>query len=162
MERLSWIDYFMNIAWMASTRSTCLRRRVGAVAVKDRRVLATGYNGAPPGLAHCAETGCLRERLAVPSGQRQEICRAVHAEQNVILQAATHGVDLRGAEIFCTTHPCVTCAKMLIGCGVRRIWHCEGYPDDLSAQMLREAGVVAEKIPFQPIDIRALTDNVKP
>lgn len=139
--RASWPQYFMDIAFLVSERSTCLRRQVGAVAVKDKRILATGYNGAPSGVAHCLESGCLRQELGIPSGQRHEICRGIHAEQNVIIQAAMHGISLRGAELYCTTFPCFICSKMLINCGIRRIWVSENYPDEFSASMLREAGV---------------------
>ena len=112
--RASWPRYFMDIAHLVAQRSTCLRRKVGAIAVLDRRILATGYNGAPSGVPHCLEVGCLRQQMGIPSGQRHEICRGIHAEQNVIIQAAVHGISLRGAEIFCTTQPCIICAKMLI------------------------------------------------
>ena len=139
--RASWPRYFMDIAHLVAQRSTCLRRKVGAIAVLDRRILATGYNGAPSGVPHCLEVGCLRQQMGIPSGQRHEICRGIHAEQNVIIQAAVHGISLRGAEIFCTTQPCIICAKMLINCGVKKIWIAEGYPDELSEKMLDEAGV---------------------
>ena len=139
--RASWPRYFMDIAHLVAQRSTCLRRKVGAIAVLDRRILATGYNGAPSGVPHCLEVGCLRQQMGIPSGQRHEICRGIHAEQNVIIQAAVHGISLRGAEIFCTTQPCIICAKMLINCGVKKIWIAEGYPDTLSEKMLDEAGV---------------------
>ena len=104
----------MEIAFLVAERSTCLRRKVGAVAVKDKRILATGYNGAPTGLSHCLETGCLRESIGVPSGERHELCRGLHAEQNVIIQAAVHGIPLSGADFYCTDQPCLICAKMLI------------------------------------------------
>lgn len=139
--RLPWPDYFMQIATLVAERSSCMRRRVGCVAVRDNRILATGYNGAPSALPHCHEVGCLREQLGVPSGQRHEICRGLHAEQNVILQAATHGVSIQGAEIYCTTQPCLICTKMLINCGVARITYAEAYPDELSEDMLEEAKI---------------------
>ena len=139
--RVPWPEYFMRIAYMVAERSTCLRRKVGAVAVKDKRILATGYNGAPAGLTHCLELGCLREKLGIPSGQRHELCRALHAEQNVIIQAAIHGVNIAGAEIFSTTQPCILCAKMLINCRVTAIYFAEGYPDEMSREMLEEAGI---------------------
>ncbi len=145
-QRLSWTEYFLRIAFLVSSRSTCLRRKVGCVLVKDKRILATGYNGAPAGVPHCLETGCLRARLGIPSGQHHEICRGLHAEQNVIIQAAVHGVSIRGAEIFCTTHPCAQCSKMLINCGITKIYYCESYPDELAEQMLGEAGLPAEKL----------------
>lgn len=136
----------MSIAFLVSGRSTCLRRKVGAVAVKDRRILATGYNGAPGGLAHCESTGCLRQKMGVPSGQRHEICRGLHAEQNVIIQAATHGLNMAEADIYCTHHPCAQCAKMLINCRIRHIYYADTYPDAIAADMLAEAGIIVEHI----------------
>ena len=147
--RASWPRSFMDIAHLVAQRSTCLRRKVGAIAVLDRRILATGYNGAPSGVPHCLEVGCLRQQMGIPSGQRHEICRGIHAEQNVIIQAAVHGISLRGAEIFCTTQPCIICAKMLINCGVKKIWIAEGYPDELSEKMLSEAGVEVVVLPAE-------------
>ncbi len=141
MERTSWSEYFMNIAYMVAERSTCIRRKVGAVAVKDKRIIATGYNGVPSGLAHCAEVGCLRQQMGIPSGQRHEICRGLHAEQNVIIQAATHGIILGGAELYSTTFPCVQCSKMLINCGIHQIYYVENYSDDLALSLLQEAKV---------------------
>jgi dCMP deaminase len=139
--RPTWNQYFLQLARQAATRSTCLRRQVGAVIVRDKRVLATGYNGAPRGIAHCLDVGCLRDELGVPSGERQELCRAIHAEQNAIIQAAVHGVALDGATLYTTLQPCVLCAKMLINCGVKAIYFSEGYPDELSQAMFAEAGV---------------------
>ncbi len=148
-QRPSWDVYFLQLAAQAATRSTCLRRQVGALLVRDKRVLATGYNGAPRGVAHCLDIGCLREQLGIPSGERQELCRAIHAEQNAIIQAAVHGVPIDGATLYCTHQPCILCAKMLINCGVREIHYLEGYPDELSLQMFGEAGVtvVKEELP---------------
>jgi len=131
----------MSIARLVAGRSTCLRRKVGAVLVKDKRILATGYNGAPSGLAHCLDIGCLREKMEIPSGERHELCRAVHAEQNCLCQAAHYGIPVEGAVIYCTNFPCVICAKMLINAGIKKIYYAEGYPDELSQQMLNEAGV---------------------
>ena len=142
----TWDEYFLTMASHAATRSTCLRRKVGAVAVLDRHVLATGYNGAPSGLKHCEFTGCLREQQGVPSGERHEICRGLHAEQNVIIQGAVHGVSLKGATIYVTATPCVICAKMLINCGIRRVVCGEQYPDGMALEMLLDAGVVVEVI----------------
>ncbi len=139
--RPTWDEYFMTIATQVATRSTCLRRRVGAVLVHQKRILATGYNGAPRGLRHCAETGCLRQQLNVPSGQRHEICRALHAEMNALLQAAMYGIPVEGADLYCTTQPCILCAKMLINAGVKRIYMKEGYPDEMAVEMLKEADV---------------------
>lgn len=136
----------MNIAFLVAERSTCLRRRVGAVAVKDKRILATGYNGAPSNVPHCEETGCLRERLNIPSGQRHEICRGLHAEQNIIVQAAMHGVSIQGAAIYCTTQPCLICTKLLINTGIKEIYYAESYPDELAEAMMLEARVRYEKL----------------
>ncbi|MCL0101218.1 cytidine/deoxycytidylate deaminase family protein, partial [Peptococcaceae bacterium] len=112
--RPSWDEYFMNITKVIASRSTCLRRKVGALLVKDNHILASGYNGAPSGLKHCLEIGCLREQQSIPSGQRHELCRGLHAEQNVLIQAAVHGVAIEGATVYVTCQPCVLCAKMLI------------------------------------------------
>ena len=136
--RPDWDTYFMDMAKLASRRSSCLRRAVGAVLVKDKRLLATGYNGVPSGVTHCETVGCLRERLAVPSGERHELCRGLHAEQNAIIQAAFHGVSIRDSVLYCTNLPCIICAKMLINAGVRRVVFLEGYADPLTEEMLRE------------------------
>ena len=130
----------MEIARVVATRATCLRRHVGAVLVKNRQILATGYNGAPRGIAHCAEVGCLRERLHVPSGERHELCRGLHAEQNAIIQAAYHGVQICGAEMYCTHQPCVLCAKMIVNAGIEALYYAGDYPDELSLQVFEEAG----------------------
>jgi len=140
-DRPSWDEYFMELTSVVAKRSTCLRRNVGAILVKERRVLATGYNGAPSGLGHCAEVGCIRERHEVPSGERHELCRGLHAEQNAIIQAALHGTSIDGAILYCTHQPCVLCAKMIINAGVKRIVFAGSYPDELSTNMLKEAGV---------------------
>ena len=140
-ERPSWDEYFATLAKQVSTRTTCMRRAVGAVVVKDNRILATGYNGVPSGMHHCGEVGCLRDKLGVPSGQRQEICRGLHAEQNAIIQAAKYGIDISGAKIYITTQPCITCAKMLINAGITEIIYANPYPDELSLGMLDEAGI---------------------
>jgi len=139
--RPDWDTYFMDMAVLASRRSSCLRRAVGAVLVKDRRLLATGYNGVPSGVTHCEVTGCLREKLNVPSGERHELCRGLHAEQNAIIQAAFHGVSIRDAVLYCTNLPCIICAKMLINAGVRRVVYLEGYADALTEEMFREVGM---------------------
>ncbi len=139
--RPSWDEYFMRLAYLVSTRSTCTRRHVGAVIVKDKRVLSTGYNGPPRGLAHCDITGCMRENLNIPSGERHELCRGLHAEQNAIIQAAVYGVSIKDATIYVTNHPCVVCAKMLINAQIKEIVYAEGYPDDLAKLMLLESGI---------------------
>lgn len=142
--RPSWDEYFVEIARQVATRSTCLRRQVGAVIVRDKRILSTGYNGAPRGLPHCDVAGCLREQLGIPSGQRQEICRGLHAEQNAIIQAALHGVSVEGGAIYVTHQPCITCAKMVINAGIVRVVCADSYPDELARQMLAEAGVALD------------------
>ena len=149
MPRPSWDEYFLRIAREVSGRSTCLRRRVGAVLVRDRRILTTGYNGAPAGVAHCEERGCLRDEMKVPSGERHELCRGLHAEMNAFLQAAVHGVSASGATLYCTNQPCSLCARMLINAGVKRIVMAGGYPDALAEELLKEAGIelVAMKLP---------------
>jgi len=131
----------MDIARLVARRSTCLRRQVGAVMVKDKNILATGYNGTPSGIVHCAETGCLRDQLNVPSGERHELCRGLHAEQNAIIQAARHGVNIAGSTLYCTNSPCIICTKMLINAGVQQVVYLEGYPDNLSLDMLGESGI---------------------
>lgn len=131
----------MDITRVVATRSTCLRRQVGAVVVKDKRLLTSGYNGAPQGLAHCLEVGCLRDKLGVTSGQRHELCRGLHAEQNAIVQAALHGVSIAGATLYCTHQPCSACTKMIINAGIRRIVYEYPYPDELSRDLLTEAGI---------------------
>ena len=140
-ERISWIDYFMDITKLVAKRSTCIRRAVGAIIVKDQRILATGYNGVPKGITHCDETGCLRVKLNVPSGQRHELCRGIHAEQNAIIQAALHGVSIKDAVLFCTNQPCSICTKMIINAGITKIYYDEGYADELSVEMLNEEGI---------------------
>ncbi len=144
--RPSWDEYFMEMAEIVKTRSTCLRRQVGAVVVKDKRILASGYNGAPTGLKHCEETGCLREQLGIPSGQRHELCRGLHAEQNAIIQASLHGVKLEGATLYVTIQPCVVCAKMVINAGISKLVFKGDYPDELSWQMLEESGIELRRI----------------
>ena len=141
-ERISWDEYFMQMAELTAKRSTCLRRHVGAVIVKDRHVIATGYNGAPTGIKHCDERGgCLREKLHVPSGQRHELCMALHAEQNAIIQAASMGHSIAGGTIYVTHQPCIICAKMIINAGIREIIVREGYPDEMARDVLAEAGI---------------------
>lgn len=140
-ERPSWDSYFMQLAQVVAGRSTCLRRQVGAVIVKDKQILSTGYNGSPSGLKHCAEVGCLRQKLGIPSGERTEICRAVHAEQNALIQAAKHGVTINEADIYTTVQPCVLCTKLLINAGIKRVVYAVAYPDKLACEMAVEAGL---------------------
>src|SRR6056297_3244894 len=121
MQRPGWDEYFLQIAHLVSSRSTCMRRQVGAVLVHQKHVLATGYNGVPSGITHCDQTGCLREQLQVPSGERHELCRGLHAEQNAIIQAAKHGVNIAGSTLYCTDSPCIVSTKMLINAGISQI-----------------------------------------
>ncbi|AOY75573.1 deoxycytidylate deaminase [Clostridium formicaceticum] len=143
--RPSWDEYYMEMAEVAKKRSTCNRRQVGAVIVKDQRMLASGYNGAPSGLPHCSETGCIREKLKVPSGERHELCRGLHAEQNAIIQAALHGVPIEGSTIYVTHKPCIICTKMMINAGIKKLIYQGDYPDALAEGMLKEAGILVEK-----------------
>ena len=147
MKRPSWDEYFMEMAELTAKRATCSRRQVGAVIVRDNRAVATGYNGAPRGLAHCDEIGgCMRQKLGIPSGQRHELCRALHAEQNAIISAASMGNAIEGGTIYITHQPCVICAKMIVNAGIQRIVVREGYPDDLSREILDEAGLKVEQM----------------
>jgi len=143
-ERMGLDEYFMHVAHLVSKRSTCLRRPVGAIIVKQKRILTTGYNGAPSHVPHCEEVGCLREKMKVPSGERHELCRGLHAEQNAMIQAARHGVRIDGATLYTTHHPCSMCAKMAVNAGIRRIVCREDYPDDLGKRLLAESGVGLE------------------
>jgi len=147
MTRPSWEQYFMSIATQVATRSTCLRRQVGCVIVLEKRIVSTGYNGAPTGLLHCVEVGCLRESRKVASGERHELCRGLHAEQNAIIQAAMHGTAVKGGSIFSTHKPCVLCAKMLINGGVSYVYYREGYEDELADELAHEAEMTFECLP---------------
>ena len=149
IERPSLDEYFMEIACVVGKRSTCLRNHVGALFVKNKRLLSTGYNGAPAGLQHCDEVGCAREGVA--SGTRHELCRAVHAEQNAIIQAALHGVSIEGATLYCTHQPCILCAKMLINARISRVVYSRSYPDDTALRFLSQAGV----------EVTRLTDRIQ-
>ena len=144
--RPSWDTYFMNITNLVAQRSTCLRRAVGAVLVKDKRILSTGYNGAPTKLKHCLEVGCLREQMGIESGTMHELCRGIHAEQNAIIQAAYHGVSVKGAVIYCTNQPCSICARMIINAGIVKIYYRSGYADSLAKELLAEANIELKQI----------------
>ncbi|MEO0293375.1 MAG: cytidine/deoxycytidylate deaminase family protein [candidate division WOR-3 bacterium] len=142
MKRPSWHEYFMEITELVSKRATCLRRKVGAIIVRNKRILTTGYNGPPENIIHCEERGgCIREQLKIPSGERMELSRAIHAEQNAIIQAAKEGISIQNSTLYVTTHPCFTCAKMLINAGIKEIIYKEGYPDEFAKEILKEAGV---------------------
>jgi dCMP deaminase len=144
--RPDWESYFMKLAMLVAERSTCLRHHVGAVIVRDKRILTTGYNGAAKGVKDCVELGCLRNKLNIPSGQRHEICRAIHAEQNAIIQAGLHGITINNATIYCTHSPCILCAKMLVNSGITRFVSCTEYPDPSFKELFKEANIKYEKI----------------
>ncbi|MBU2102083.1 MAG: cytidine/deoxycytidylate deaminase family protein [Candidatus Omnitrophota bacterium] len=146
IKRPSWDEYFMKAAYLVSERASCLRRKVGAVLVKDKQILATGYNGAPSGITHCEVTGCLREKLHVPSGQRHELCRGLHAEQNVVLQAARHGVSVKESSIYITNTPCIICAKMIINAGIKEVVIDGDYPDKMAIEFLKEAKIKLRRV----------------
>lgn len=146
LNRPDWDTYFMEITYVVAKRSTCLRRQIGAILVKDKHILATGYNGAPKHLEHCAVTGCLRQELGIPSGERHELCRALHAEQNAIIQAANLGIAIEGSTLYCTTAPCSLCAKMLINAGVVRVVFDGAYPDERAMEFFAQAGVIVEQM----------------
>ena len=145
MDRPDNDTYFMRMAELVATRSTCLRRNVGAVVVKEKRVLTTGYNGAPKGLRHCAEVGCVRLQNHIESGTRHELCRGVHAEQNAVIQAAYFGVSIKASIIYTTNFPCVMCAKILVNAGIREIVYKDEYVDELSRKVLSESGVAVRR-----------------
>ncbi len=140
-ERKSWDRYFMDICRLVSERSTCLRRHVGAVLVRDKRILCTGYNGAAAGMRHCDEAGCLRDKAGIPAGERIEVCRGIHAEQNALVQAASFGISVKGSMLYCTHEPCITCSKMLLNAGISEFVVAARYPDNFGRRLLREAGV---------------------
>ncbi|HOP85437.1 MAG TPA: cytidine/deoxycytidylate deaminase family protein [Syntrophorhabdaceae bacterium] len=146
IDRPDWDNYFMEIARIVSKRSTCIRRQVGALIVKDKRILSTGYNGAPKGLKHCIDRGCLREKMNIASGERHELCRGLHAEQNAIIQAALHGVSINGAEIYSTHLPCSICMKMIINAGITKVTYLDGYQDELSIELIKESNIKLKKI----------------
>lgn len=139
--RPSWDTYFMDMCELASKRSTCIRRKVGCVIVKDNQILATGYNGSPSNTNHCTDIGCIREQLHIPSGTMHEKCRGAHSETNAISQAAKQGTSIKGSTLYCTTYPCSMCSKSIINSGIIKIYYKEGYPDELSKTLLNEAGI---------------------
>lgn len=154
-KRPDWDTYFMMVAAVAATRSTCLRRQVGAVIARDMQIISTGYNGAPKGLPHCGEVGCLRELLGVPSGERHEICRGSHAEINAIVQAASVGAPTSGATIYCTHEPCSFCTKAIINAGIRRVVFVRSYPDPLAVELRTQAALSVERLPDAVLDAMA-------
>ena len=146
MKRPSWDEYFLDVAGLVARRSTCLRRNVGAVLVKDKRILATGYNGAPAGLKHCLDVGCMRQKLNIPSGQRHELCRALHAEQNALIQASLYGISVKESTLYATCQPCVICSNMLINAGIKEIVVADGYPDKMAMDFLKQAKIKVRKV----------------
>ena len=155
-KRLSWDEYFLKLAFLVAERSTCLRHHVGAVIVRDKRILTTGYNGAPSGVKDCLELGCLREELGIPSGQRHEICRAVHAEQNAIIQAGVYGIDISGSTMYCTHSPCIICAKMIVNAKIKRFVTAGEYPDESFKALFDEAKVEFVKLDLPKLEISLL------
>ncbi|NQU17375.1 MAG: cytidine deaminase [Candidatus Saganbacteria bacterium] len=145
-DRPSWDKYFMRITEDVSLRATCVKRKVGAIIVKNNRIISTGYNGAPKGFEHCSSVGCLRKKMNVPSGERHELCRGLHAEQNAIVQAAVHGDQIDGGTLYCNYQPCVICVKMMINAGIKRLVFSGNYPDELAGKMLRESNISITKI----------------
>ena len=152
----TWDQYFMRMAFLAASRSNCTRRKVGAVIVKDRNVLSTGYNGPPSGTVHCDVVGCIRDDLNVPSGERHELCRGLHAEQNAIIQAAVHGVSIAGGTIYITTHPCVVCSKMLMNAKIQEVIYAQGYPDELAELMLLESDLKLRRFELPENEVKAM------
>jgi dCMP deaminase len=149
-------EYFLKVASVVAERSTCLRHHVGAVAVRDKHILSTGYNGAAAGVKDCLELGCLRDANGIASGTRHEICRGIHAEQNVIIQASLHGVSLEGATIYCTHSPCILCAKMLANARIRRFVTFGDYADNSFMELFRETGIEFDKLPRPPDSVSYL------
>lgn len=145
-KRLAWNDYFMSITELVAQRATCVRRKVGAILVQDKRIITTGYNGAPSRIKHCLDVGCLRDEQGIPSGERHELCRGLHAEQNAIIQAALHGTSIDGATLYCTHMPCSICSKMLINANIVKVYYKEGYADPLASVMMSEAGIVINQL----------------
>ncbi len=147
LKRPTWQEYFFNIMAVIATRSSCMRRQIAAIAVKDKRILATGYNGAPTGIKHCVDRGgCMREQLNIPSGEKQEKCLAVHAEENLIVQAAIHGISLRGCDIYCTHQPCIMCARKIISIQPKNLFYTNHYPDQDAFDLFNEVGRYGESV----------------
>ena len=146
VSRPSFDEYFMKIAHIVSSRSTCLRRMVGAVIAKENHILSTGYNGAPKGFKHCEEIGCIRKEMNVPEGQRHELCRGLHAEQNAIVQAAVFGVSIKKATIYTTHFPCSVCSKMIVNAEIKEVIYVSYYDDDLSQKILEESNIKVRKL----------------
>ncbi len=159
-ERPTWDQYFMRMAYLAASRSNCTRRKVGAVIVRDNNVLATGYNGPPAGAINCDIVGCIRDEMNIPSGERHELCRGLHAEQNAIIQGAINGVSIRNSKIYVTTHPCVVCSKMLMNSQIKEIIYAEGYPDDLAELMLLESDIKIRRFTIPDPEIESMIGTI--
>ncbi len=156
MSRPNWDEYFMKLAFVTAERSTCHRHHVGAIAVLDRWVLSGGYNGAPARMQDCLELGCLRKEMSLPSGVRTEICRAVHAEENAVIQSAIHGTSLKGSTFYCTHSPCRRCAKMLCNVGIRRYITCFDYDDSAFSDLFTAAGIDFVQMPVPSLAVEVL------
>jgi dCMP deaminase len=154
--RPSWDEYFLKMTFLVAERSTCRRHHVGAIIVRDKRILTTGYNGAPSGCKDCLELGCLREELKIPSGERHELCRGVHAEQNAIIQAGSYGININGATMYCTHSPCLICAKMIVNAKIKRFVTYKDYPDENFKNLFKEAGVEFVKLDLPKTEISIL------
>jgi dCMP deaminase len=152
-KRPSWDEYFMKLAWLVAERSTCERHHVGAVIARDKRILTTGYNGAAAGVKDCIELGCLRNEMNIPSGTRHEICRAIHAEQNAIIQGGFHGISIKGSTLYCTHSPCILCAKMIVNAGIKRVVMSIVYPDDSYKELFSQAGVEYSSLNIEKLSI---------
>jgi dCMP deaminase len=150
-KRPSWDEYFLRITKEVAQRSTCLRRKVGALLVMDKHILTTGYNGAPSGIQHCLEIGCLREQLKVPPGERHELCRGLHAEMNALIQAANYSTKISGATLYSTTYPCSMCAKMLVNAGIKRIVTLSDYPDPFAKEIFSMANIDVEIVKLDDV-----------
>lgn len=145
--RANWNEYFLKIAALVAERSTCKRHHIGAVIVKDRQILTTGYNGAARNLPDCMQKGCIRDKLKIPSGQQQQVCRAIHAEQNAIIQAAIHGQNISGSTLYCTHSPCVICAKMIVNARIKTVVSYDDYAGKAFVKLFKQAGIEFKKIP---------------
>ena len=155
-QRLPWDEYFAKIAFLVAERSTCRRHHVGAVIVRDKRILTTGYNGAPSGVKDCLELGCLRDERGIVSGEKHEVCRAIHAEQNAVIQAGLHGISIQRATIYCTHTPCILCAKILVNATINRMVACGTYPDQDALTLLEEAGIEFHRLEKPGLTISTL------
>ncbi len=156
LNRPEWDEYFLKLAYLVAERSTCLRHHVGAVIVRNKHILTTGYNGAASGVKDCSELGCLRDKNGIPSGERHEICRAIHAEQNAIIQGSLHGIDVSGSTIYCTHSPCILCAKMIVNAKIKKFVTGGRYSDKTFRKLFKEAGITYKEIKLPELAIQRL------